>query len=248
MGAIESRFLKYCLENLDLGQPDQCERYYSSVALCAFDALYSINTKYEAVEKALARFCEHFDLESRYSKKGRIPPIEAQISVSEIYARIRDLRPERLAEDIFINRQRTSPTNGILKADACLRFSKVLVAFRVEYYQDVSNACGNVDFEKSVKGIPGQRSGVSLKYFYMLTGSKNEIKPDRMVLSFITDGTGRNLSCDEALVLVRTTVDALKVKGYDHLNARYLDNLIWNYQRKNMRKGRSLGATCWSGC
>jgi hypothetical protein len=229
--AIEDRFLRYCIEKLDLGRPDQFERYYSSVALCTFDAVYSINTKYEAVENALQRFCDHFKLEIRFPIKGLIPPTKAQMPVSEIYALIKDDRPERLARDIFQNRQRTSTRSGILKADACVRFLEVLNDFRVEYYQDASRIYGDGLFEARVKEIPGQRSGTSLKYFFMLTGSKNEIKPDRMVLGFIKEGTGRTLNPQEALILIRTTVDALKERGYGHLNARHLDNLIWNYQR-----------------
>jgi hypothetical protein len=136
-----------------------------------------------------------------------------------------------LAIHIFQNKQRTSPKNGILKAEACVQFLKVLKDFGVEYYNDAPRLLGNETFEDCIKRIPGQRSGVALKYFFMLTGSKDQIKPDRMVLGFIKDATGLSLSATEALSLIQQTVEGLKKKGYFHLNERYLDNLIWNYQR-----------------
>jgi hypothetical protein len=66
----------------------------------------------------------------------------------------------------------------------------------------------------------------------MLTGSKDLIKPDRMILGFIKDVTGLTLQSNEALSLIRQTVEDLKKKGYIDLSARHLDNLIWNFQRR----------------
>jgi hypothetical protein len=225
------KFLKYCIDNLELDEADQFEDYFSSAAFCVMNSIFSINTKYEAVLNALNRFCKHFDLTLAHNVNGQIPPIKKQKSVSEIYNLIKDIDVNSLAADIFQNRQRTSTTNGILKADACVRFLKIVKDFDVEYYQDVPKLIDNETFEDCIKRIPGQNSGTSLKYFFMLTGSKDQIKPDRMVLGFIKDATGLTLSASDALTLVRQTVEDLKKKGYKHLSARHLDNLIWNYQR-----------------
>jgi hypothetical protein len=225
-------FLKYCLDNLDLNEPDQFEEYFTSVPLCAINAIFSINTKYEAVINALNRFCDHFALELLHPIKGQIPSANRQTTVSEIYHLIKDIKPETLASDIFKNRQRTSTKNGILKADASLRFIKILKDFGVEKYQDIHKVFDNETFEGCIKEIPGQSSGTSLKYFFMLTGSKDLIKPDRMILGFIKDVTGLTLQSNEALSLIRQTVEDLKKKGYIDLSARHLDNLIWNFQRR----------------
>jgi len=230
------RFLKYCLDNLDLDNPDQFERYFASVPLCAINAIFSINTKYEAVLNAINRFCDHLDLgEPMHPTEGQIPSADKQKTVSEIYNRIKDISPVTLATDIFKNRQRTSTKNGILKSKASLMFIKILKDFGVETYQDILKLHDNTTFEVCVKGIPGQSSGTSLKYFFMLTGSKDQIKPDRMILGFIKDATGLTLQPKEALSLICQTVDDLKKKGYKKLSARHLDNLIWNFQRKKKR-------------
>ena len=135
------------------------------------------------------------------------------------------------AENIFQNKQRTSSKSGILKAEAVVRFLKILKDFRVEYYQDVPYVHFNETFEECIKRIPGQKSGISLRYFFMLTGSKNFIKPDRMIMKFIEEGIGKKLTAHEALLLIRSTVKELIKIGYTQLNPRYLDNLIWSYQR-----------------
>ena len=225
------KFLKYCIKNLDFDIPDLLEDYYSSVSLCAMDSIFSINTKYEAVKNAISNFCEYFQLKKGYPKKGEIPPIKKQISVSEICTLINNIDVDVLASEVFKNRQRTSPTNGILKADAALRFIKIISDFGIEYYQDIPKLILNETFEDCIKRIPGQKSGISLKYFFMLTGSNDIIKPDRMILGFIQDAIGVKVTPSEALSLIKYSVIALKKMGYENLNERHLDNLIWSYQR-----------------
>ncbi|MEJ1959689.1 MAG: hypothetical protein WDM70_09960 [Nitrosomonadales bacterium] len=89
-----------------------------------------------------------------------------------------------MAVDVYRNRQRTSARNGILKADAVNRFAAVLRKYNIEYLQDISEALGNTALERDIRSIPGQTSGISLKYFFMLAGSDDLIKPDRMILAF----------------------------------------------------------------
>jgi hypothetical protein len=105
-------------------------------------------------------------------------------------------------ENIFQNRQRTSATNGILKVSASLQFIKVLSDFGVQYYQDIDKVLTNETFEQAIKRIPGQSSGTSLKYFFMLAGDENTIKPDRMVLRFLQDATGILFKPEECQLLL----------------------------------------------
>ena len=163
-----TKFLNYCLNNLDLDQPDQFNEYLSCVPICVINAIFSINTKYEAVINVQKHFCEHFNLNIYSQSKGEIPPTNSQKTVTEIYNLIKDIKPEILASEIFKNRQRTSTTNGILKTDAVLRFLKILKDFHAETYSDISNLTNNETFEECIKTIPGQNSGISLKYFFML--------------------------------------------------------------------------------
>jgi hypothetical protein len=94
----------------------------------------------------------------------------------------------KLVDDIFDNHQRTSTKNGILKAKAVIRFAKVLSKYNVNYFQEIAkNIENNKSFEKNIKHIPGQKSGLSLNYFYMLAGNKNKIKADRMIKRFLAE-------------------------------------------------------------
>ncbi|MGQ0484133.1 MAG: hypothetical protein ACT4SY_02095 [Hyphomicrobiales bacterium] len=44
---------------------------------------------------------------------------------------------------------------------------------------------GNPSFEKQIRALPGQGSGISLDYFSMLIGDESGIKADRHILRFM---------------------------------------------------------------
>ena len=56
---------------------------------------------------------------------------------------------------------RTSPRNGILKAEAAYRFARVIREFDVEYLLDVEKILGGEKFVAEISMIPGQGSGDS---------------------------------------------------------------------------------------
>ena len=103
--------------------------------------------------------------------------------------------------------------------------------YQVEYLQDVGRIIGNEEFESRFKSIPGQTSGISLRYFYMLAGSDDYVKPDRMVDRFLLSVLNKKLSVEE---MHQAIVGAVKILAddYPNLTPRLLDNLIWEYQRQ----------------
>lgn len=135
-----------------------------------------------------------------------------------------------LARTLYQNSQRTSTRNGILKAEAAQRFGQVLQTNKVEYLQDVDRIMGQASFEQAIQQIPGQRSGISLRYFYILTGSPEHVKPDRMILRFIMTATGRLIGIDEAEKNIRHACAILQ-HDYPKLTPALLDNIIWRYQQ-----------------
>jgi hypothetical protein len=137
---------------------------------------------------------------------------------------------EKFTKDIFRNKQRTSTKSGILKSEAVLRFASVLSKFGVNYFQDVSKVISDEMFEKEIMRIPGQTSGLSLGYFFMLSGSNEFIKPDRMVLRFLETALERRVSPGEAKELVTKTVSNLR-SSHHNLTPRLLDNEMWKFQR-----------------
>ena len=135
-----------------------------------------------------------------------------------------------MASDIFKNRQRTSTKNGILKVEAVIKFLKVLKDFNIEYYQDIAKVINNESFDFCIKNIPGQKSGISMKYFFMLAGSKNLIKPDRMVIRILQNASGKKFNLEDCQTVLSAVTLQLNQKEFK-VTPQLVDNAIWNYQR-----------------
>jgi hypothetical protein len=222
---------------LNLSTPPVSEEYaYQSLPLCVLDTIFSINAKYESTRNVVIRYCDHYRLQRVRKDPDTLPPIEDQESLSAFIEKITALGVEEFAKTILANRQRTSTRNGILKSEAVLRFAQVLQAHKVEYLQDIETIQGKESFEKAIKEIPGQGSGITIRYFYMLAGSDDFVKPDRMILGFLKEQTGRSCNPDQAQELLSRAANALKPE-YPYMTPKLLDNLIWMYQRE---KGREV--------
>ena len=193
--------------------------------------MFAIGANYTSTENTVNRFCEYFNLQ-RLSRV-RYPDKSAQLSITEFVELYNKHDNEWLAEQVYRNRQRTSTKSGILKSEAVLMFSKTLQEYKVDSFQDVENIIGNTSFETAIKKIPGQGSGISPRYFYMLAGSDVYVKPDRMMARFIRSALQKSLSVEESHDLVVEACQILS-EEYPHLTPRALDHLIWNYQREQV--------------
>jgi len=222
-------FVTSCECNLNLYNLIDTEEYgYHNLPLCIIDAVFSIGVKYTSTENTVKRFCGYFGI-TRLREKESAPTSE-QLSVSQFLQLHKDLTMPEMAENVYQNKQRTSTRNGILKAEAVYLFAKVVQNFGVEYLQEVGIILGDELFEEEIAKIPGQSSGLSTRYFYMLAGDENFIKPDRMIKRFIYSAIQRDLSfkeCQELLVAEHAEL----VKEYSSLTLRSLDHQIWLYQR-----------------
>lgn len=207
------------------------EYYYQSLPLCAIDAVYSIGVRYEGVRNAVARYCARFDLCRIRETRSALPPVHEQESVTAFCEKAERIGPTTMANDVFQNKQRTSAKNGILKADAVYRFAAVLRKHGIEYLQDIPNFIGSTGLATDILSVHGQSSGISLGYFFMLAGSDDLVKPDRMILAFLKSALGRSVCMSEAQELLRAAAELLSQANYPHLTPRLLDHLIWNYQR-----------------
>lgn len=226
---IELAIADYCKSKLDLTEANlSAEYYYQSLPLCVIDAIFSIGVRYSSTENTVKRFCDYYGLKP-YSQNR--PQISEQLPISEFIKLHGGYSFEEMANKIYQNKQRTSTRNGILKAEAAFRFAKVLSGYEVNYYQDIDKVLGNRDFEAKVAEIPGQSSGISTRYFYMLAGSDDYIKPDRMIARFIWSAIQQSLTVEESHDAI---VGAYRIlaKEYPHLTPRALDHRIWLYQRE----------------
>lgn len=220
------KLAKKCEEKLDFSTNLGEEFNYSSLVFCVIDAVFSIGTHYSSTEKTVANYAYYFGLK-RYCTES-----------SDFVHRISDFiqnyeqfgEPECFAERVLHNRQLTSSTNGILKAEACYKVAKILKDHNVETIADFRSM--SAETEKlviaEIKQVKGQSSGIMIDYLFMLAGDDNKFKPDRHLLAFVSDYLGDNGELPE---LLETSHRILKEKHPD-LTVRQLDYLIWNYQRK----------------
>lgn len=211
--------------------------YYSSLPLCALDAVYSIGVRYEGVQNVVNRYCAFAGIEKCRKPRDQMPSPKDQESVSQFLARFDHQSAEDIAKNVFKNRQRTSSKNGVLKAEAVISFLEVLREHGCEVLQDADRFSDSLRLDTALRGVAGQASGVSIRYFWMLAGSEDNVKPDRMIIRFVKAATDRSPSILQAEALVRGAGNILRAK-YPHITPRLLDFAIWTYQR-NQKSGKA---------
>lgn len=228
MDAHEYKSLAECCKNqLDLSS-FTFDGYYQNLPLCVIDAVFSISARYTSTRNTVERFARHFDLDADLVKN--VPPSTDQIPLNFLIESYQKYGLDFLTNKVYQNRQRTSTRNGILKSDSVLRFSQILRQHGIQYMQDVDRFIGHASFEKAIQQIPGQTSGICLRYFYILAGSPNHVKPDRMIIRFIQSAIGKSVTPEQGHHYI---VEACKIlhQEYPDLTPAVLDNQIWNYQR-----------------
>lgn len=202
--------------------------YYNSVVLCIIDAVYSIGARYSSTENTVFRYCRKIKIEPFRKYGSPTSSIINEHTVSDFLDIIKGHSYEALAASLFENKQRTSTNNGILKAQAVCEFAEILQANNINSFADVPRMYNNLRIENQIRGIRGQGTGISLNYFYMLSGNDDLIKADRHILRFIYEATGQEVNKQQAEAMLTSCVDKLRVR-FPHLTCRLLDHTIWSY-------------------
>lgn len=222
-----------CESILDLSSASlSASYYYDSLSYCVIDAVFSIGVKYTSTQNVVKNYCTYYGLREYNTKQDNDGDTH---TISQLVEHIESMGIEKSADVVFGNHQRTSSRNGILKADAVLRFARILQKYGIETLADITAKGIPYKAEDEILRIPGQRSGLSLRYFYMLSGDDSQAKPDRHVLRFLKEHTGCDYTIQQAQDVLGNTVELLKGK-YPHLTVRLLDYSIWDYmahRRKN---------------
>jgi hypothetical protein len=206
------------------------EYLYQSLPLCVIDAVFSIGVRYQGVRNIVERYCSYFSLQKFRNPPEQVPPREQQEALSTLIAHFGTPSPEQFSRKIF-NKQRTSSRNGILKSEAVWRFAKVLNERGINFLQDIPQRVADSELESALRRVPGQASGISIRYFFMLAGSDELVKPDRWIGRFLERHLGYTPSAAEAQSLIAGACQKLRTK-YPQLVPRLLDNVIWNYESK----------------
>ncbi len=133
-----------------------------------------------------------------------------------------------MAGEVLGNRGRTSTRGGILKADAAVRYTEILADAGVQRLGDLADLLADPDILAKIEGalrtVPGHGSGARLSYLWMLGGDDQHIKPDRMVLRWLSNHIGRAVGVPEARALLPQVADHLGCTPWE------LDHAIWRRQ------------------
>lgn len=220
----------YCINKLDLNHIKlDIGHYYSSLPHCIIDAVFSIGIKYTATRNAVERFSKYLNIDTFRKFGSDFSNTDEQYSVNQFIDFYQKNDIDFVTSNVYKNKCRTSTVNGILKSEAVLEFAKILQKYEINYFQDLAKIINNANFERDIKYIKGQGSGISLSYFFMLAGDENLIKPDRMIERFVEDCINKKLSTNELTQLFSKVIQILK-PNYPSLTLRELDHEIWKFK------------------
>jgi hypothetical protein len=216
--------------------------YYPRLPFCVIDTVFSLNARYRSVENVIDRYWAQTGKTKFRRDPHQLPATKEQESISAFIDRLRAVgcdergRRDETLSAFFGNRARTSPRlSAMRKAGAVLKFAEVLHANKIEYLQDLGVAFDSgrlANLEAAVKTVPGQMSSdIGWRYFLMLTGNDDEVKPDRIIRRFLSSALGCEVTADDAAALVIVAAQRLQSK-YPHMTPRLLDHKIWRYESK----------------
>ena len=214
-----------CKKRFSLGELNSNQNH-ASIPICILDAVFSIGVTYTSTINTVRRYCNYFHLP--LTRGPELPALAEQHTVSELLDNINNVGIEFFTESILRNRQRTSSRNGILKSQAVYEWAKVLKSHGIEVLQDIPSLGLDTIVEDKLLCIPGQRSGISLKYFYMLCGIEDLCKPDRHLLKYLSERLCRDIGMEEAQKIMAETVMEIN-KSFPNVTIRLLDYTIWGY-------------------
>ena len=191
--------------------------YRDSLALCAIDSVYSLQSRYSATVRVVDRY------RVARRRQGGDPERDG---ASELLAAVDDAGgPAAAAEVLFGNRGKAPGTRGArLKSEALADAVGRLREIGVETAEDLRGADEAAARRAwCVKGL----GAVSWDYVLMLTGVQG-VKADTMVRRFVTAAVGASVlvSKERAESAVKAAASRLGV------TERALDHAIWLHQRR----------------
>lgn len=190
-----------------------------SIVIGVIDSIFSIGSKYESTIKVVNRFVEHININRN----------EDDYTTKDFIRDFGTFSDEELANNVFKNRQRTSTTNGILKAAAVKQIINIFNDNGIQTKKDLLNHKNIKELERQVRTVKGQGSGVSFEYIMMHAGDENRFKPDRHIYAFFEKILEYGKLTENELEKVFFDELAIVKEIYPFFTARSLDSLIWEY-------------------
>lgn len=206
------------------------EYYYQSLTLSAIDAVFSAQARYPSVRSVVQRYCNKYKLTNFREPRECLPLLESQENISELIQKMEQKGVSYFAENIFENRSKLS---GRLKADVLLDLLNKIQTLNIQTFQDIQPWLIHPDKQKLLVKKITETHGIGeaiSRYFLMLSGDDQMVKPDIMILRFIRNAIGRQVHAIKAVKLIQEVSRRL-LPDYPHINPRLLDYLIWSWQR-----------------
>lgn len=200
------------------------EYNYSCLPLCLLDAVFSIGARYSSTRNVVMRYCAKQGIREYRKSNGA----EIDHTIKNLLAVINHYGPEGFATDVLENTQRTSSTNGVLKAEAVQECASILDKNDIQTIDDFREKLTD-SIAIQFRNVKGQTSGISLRYLKMLCGTTNEIKPDRHVLRFLSKYLGYEPTPEKATRLLGKVSKILDEQNLTRrVSLREIDYLIWS--------------------
>ncbi|GAA1854857.1 hypothetical protein [Asanoa iriomotensis] len=200
---------------------------WASLSYCVIDAIWSTANRYDGVVVPLVqRVAErNGDPSPLVDTSKPLPPDPLPLlALLERYPTTEALRHDT-------NAQRTSTRNGILKADAVLRYADILVKHQVLDLAAATIMIENKqqwdEVDQALAAVPGDgQDGIRRGYLWMLCGSDWMIKPDRMILRWLARH-GLDVTPAEARSVLESAAEALTERIGRRVTPRMVDRAIW---------------------
>jgi hypothetical protein len=211
--------------NLAVGEHLGPEYSYGSLPLALTDAIFSLALRYDAQCVPVVRaFAQWLGL-----------PLErggASMTCTEALARLETLDGDGVVEAFGGKRYRTSTQSGILKAEAVRLALRLLVQHGINDFADMRYDNPALPLvERAFARLPGQSRLTAWKYFVMLAGDEQGVKPDRHLLRFVTTALGRASITDDACVRIIQESAQLLQEDHPWMTPLRLDYSIWVFER-----------------
>jgi hypothetical protein len=190
-----------------------------------WDAVYSIRSRYPAVKRVVAAYGEASATDCLPLAARNEPGFREQ-GLDYLLDRAGTLRGEALADRLFGGSR--SRTAGRLKADVCVEAAARLQAMSVICIPDLHERADAVDVRHAWTGVRGL-GWVTWQYFCSLAGI-DHLKPDVMLMRFVAQALGRDVSAAETDALLSRVLEEL-LPSYPALTKRTLDHTIWHFER-----------------
>ena len=211
----------------------QPRRYrWTSLSYGVLDAVWSIGAHYDNVVVPLVARVAAAAGDASPAVPATSPPVPDPLPLPGLLAQYPDVG----ALTARTNGQRTSTRSGIRKADAVLRYARILVEHRITDLAAAGALLAGPDerfsaVDQALAAVPGDgQHGVRRGYLWMLCGSDHLVKPDRMVLRWIArhrPGVGPA----DARRLLDEVAAALTIRLGRRVTPWMLDHAIWQAER-----------------